>query len=118
MEGVWCGTVTCGGIGTGGDGNDEFLVKGLVRGSLFVRCLVWGGNFSWQKHEWCGSWSAKTQKGGFMGLNALVGKRYGISSQSSTQIISVRCRMTESVRSKKNKDNKPLHCWVCGGRLE
>ena len=26
--------------------------------------------------------------------------------------------MNENVRSKKNKDNNPLHCWVCGGRLE
>ena len=27
-------------------------------------------------------------------------------------------RMKESQRCKKNKDNIPLHCWVCGGRLE
>ena len=27
-------------------------------------------------------------------------------------------RMTESVRSKKKKDMNPLHCWVCGGRME
>ena len=96
MEGVWCGTVTCGGIGTGGDGNEGFLVKGLVRGSLFVRCLVWGGNFSWRKHEWCGRWSVKSGKGGFMGVDVLVGKWCGISSQSSTPIISVRCRFCDT----------------------
>ena len=27
-------------------------------------------------------------------------------------------RMNENQRSKKNKDNNPLHCWVCEGRLE
>ena len=26
--------------------------------------------------------------------------------------------MTESKRKGKNKDNNPIHCWVCGGRLE
>ena len=26
--------------------------------------------------------------------------------------------MTENKRKGKNKDNNPIHCWVCGGRLE
>ena len=40
MEGVWCGIVTCGGIGTGGDGNDEFSgVKICERGCF---CAVHG----------------------------------------------------------------------------
>ena len=69
----------------------SFLVGEYVWGGVFVRCLVWGENFSWRKHEWCGSWSAKNQKGGFMGVNALVEKWCRISSQSSTPIISMRC---------------------------
>ena len=26
--------------------------------------------------------------------------------------------MTETARKGKNKDNNPIHCWVCGGRLD
>ena len=67
----------------------SFLVRAFARLGPFVWRLVWGGNFSWQKHEWCGSWSVKNQKGGFMGINVLAGKWCGISLQSSTPVISV-----------------------------
>ena len=53
--------------------------------------LVGGESFygSWRKHEWFGSWSVTNQKGGFTGANVLVGEWCGISSISSTPIISV-----------------------------
>ena len=40
MEGMWCGIVICGGIGTEGDGNDEFSGVGVCERGCF--CVVPG----------------------------------------------------------------------------
>ena len=42
MEGAWCGIVTCGGIGTGGDRNDEFSGVGICERGSFL-CVAWCG---------------------------------------------------------------------------
>ena len=45
-EGLWCGILTCGGIGTREDKNDEFSGKGICLGGFF--CAVPGVGWGFQ----------------------------------------------------------------------
>ena len=45
MEGVWCGTVTCGSIGTEGDKNSEFSGAGVCTTRSFCAAPGVGRKF-------------------------------------------------------------------------